>query len=99
MKEVAARVGVSEATVSRVLNQNANISSRTRDRVLVAANELGYVRSFSASALASGRTRNIGVLVPAVNRWYFASLLEGITHALRAEGYDLTLYNSAGETP
>lgn len=54
----------------------------------------GYVRSFSVSSLASGRNRSVGVLVPAVNRWYFSTVLEGITVSLLPEGYDLTLYNS-----
>lgn len=96
MKEVAALAGVSEATVSRVLNKSLRVSARTRERVSGAARELGYVRSFSASGLASGRNSNVGVLVPAVNRWYFSAVLEGITAALLEDGYDLTLYNSAG---
>lgn len=96
MKEVAELAGVSAATVSRVLNESGLVSAHTTEPVRVAAHELGYMRSFAASGLASGWTRNVGVLVPAVDRWYFSALLEGITAALFEEGYDLTLYNSAG---
>ena len=49
--------------------------------------------SYHASSLASGRSHNIGVVLPFVNRWYFATLLEGANSALMDAGYDLTLYD------
>ena len=54
---------------------------------------LGYVVSSSASSLASGRTRNIGVLVPFLDRWFFSTVLSGTASALMRRGYDITLYN------
>lgn len=65
-KDVAAHVGVSRTTVSYVINNvtEANISEQTRQRVLAAAKELGYVPHAAAKALASGRTQTIGLLVP-----------------------------------
>ena len=62
--EVARTAGVSTATVSRALSGRGHVSVATRARVESAAKSLGYVVSSSASSLASGRTRNIGVLVP-----------------------------------
>ena len=44
-----------------------------------AAEELGYVVSYNASSLASGRSRNVGFVVPTVGRWFFSTVLEGAT--------------------
>lgn len=65
-KDVATQAGVSRTTVSYVLNNvtAANISAETRQRVLAAADELGYVPNAAAQALASGRTQTIGLLLP-----------------------------------
>ena len=91
--EVAREAGVSTATVSRALSGRGNVSGPTRARVEAAAKSLGYVVSASASSLASGRTRNIGVLVPFLDRWFFSTVLSGIATALQRLGYDITLYH------
>ncbi|WP_251455192.1 LacI family DNA-binding transcriptional regulator [Microbacterium sp. Marseille-Q6648] len=91
--EVARKAGVSTATVSRALSGRGHVSTATRARVEIAAQALGYVVSASASSLASGRTRNIGVLVPFLDRWFFSTVLSGIANALMRQGYDITLYN------
>lgn len=94
--DVAVLAGVSTATVSRALNGKSSVSVATRDKVLAAASSLGYVVSSNASGLATGRTRNVGVVVPFLNRWFFSSVLEGAESALLRQGYDLTLYNLGG---
>ena len=71
--DVARRAGVSTATVSRALSGNGPVSQTTRARVVQAASDLGYVVSSDASSLASGRTRNIGAVVPHLNRWFFTN--------------------------
>lgn len=53
--------------------------------------------SYHASSLASGRSRNIGVVLPYVDRWFFATVLDGIASTLTAAGYDAALYNLQGE--
>ena len=90
--EVARAAGVSTATVSRALSGRGPVSDPTRARVEEAAKHLGYVVSASASSLASGRNRNIGVLVPFVNSWFFSTVLSGTATALQRRGYDITLY-------
>jgi DNA-binding LacI/PurR family transcriptional regulator len=94
--EVAQRAGVSTATVSRALNGKAHVSARAREKVLKAAQELGYVASSSAYSLATGRSKNIGVVMPYVDRWYFSNVLEGAVNALISRGYDVTLYSLSG---
>lgn len=93
LDEVAARAGVSVTTASRALSGRGRVSVITRDRVASAARELGFVASASASSLASGRTRNVGVLASLIDRWYFATVISSITNTLAPHGYDVTLYN------
>src|SRR6478672_10384646 len=96
--DVARRAGVSTATVSRALSGRGHVAAATRERVEEAAAELGYVVSASASSLATGRMRNIGVVVPFLNRWFYTSVLEGAQRRLMQYGYDLTLYNLSGSS-
>lgn len=91
--DVAALAGVSPATVSRSLSHPSKVSARTLDRVMDAAQKLSYVPSHYAAGLASGRTRTIGVVVPFVTRWFFASVVSGVTEVLERAGYDVLLYH------
>lgn len=91
--EVARLAGVSTATVSRTLSGRGPVSAKMRERVETATRELGYVPSSRASSLASGRTRNVGVVVPFLDRWFFSTVLSGASSALMRSGYDITLYN------
>lgn len=90
--DVARAAGVSTATVSRALRGLPNVTEATRERVRRAADELGYVPSPSASSLASGRTRTIGLISPWVARWFFANVIDGAERALRVEDFDALLY-------
>lgn len=94
IKEVAELSGLSIATVSRALGGKGSVSAKSRKLAQDAAAELGFVLSYAASSLASGRHHNIGVVVPDVNRWFFASVLDGASTELIEAGYDLTLYTT-----
>jgi DNA-binding LacI/PurR family transcriptional regulator len=93
IEDVARRAGVSIATVSRALRGLPDVAATTRDRVLEAATELHYVASPFAARLASGRTATVGLVVPWVNRWFFAEVIDKVETALRTAGFDLLLYN------
>jgi len=92
--EVARLAGVSKSTASRALGATGYVSDETRQRVHDAAASIGYVPSTSAVSLATGRTQNVGVVMPYVNRWFFAEVLEGIQQVLLERGLDLTLYDA-----
>jgi DNA-binding LacI/PurR family transcriptional regulator len=96
IRHVAARAGVSVGTVSRALRGQPGVAAATRHRVQAAAGELGYVASPSAASLASGRTMAIGVVVPYITRWFYASVVQGAEAVLSAAGYDVLLYDLAG---
>ncbi len=98
IKEVAERAGLSIATVSRALSGKANVSAKSRQLAKAAADELGFIPSYHASSLASGRNHNVGLVVPSIHRWYFSSVVDGVSATLLDAGYDLTLYN-VGDKP
>jgi len=93
--EVAARAGVSVATVSRALRGLPNVAAATRERVLVAAAELRYRPNPNASRLATGRSHAVGVVVPVLGRWYFGQLVAAVAAALATSGIDLIVYTAA----
>ncbi|MGO4755401.1 LacI family DNA-binding transcriptional regulator, partial [Streptomyces sp. 2MCAF27] len=87
---MAARVGLSTASVSLVLRGVPGPSERTRQRVLKAAADLGYQVDRTASALASRRSRILGVMVD-IHRPFHAELVEHLHTAAEEVGYDLVL--------
>lgn len=97
IRDVARDVEMSTATVSRALRGLRGVSETTRGRVLESAQRLGYVPSPSAAGLASGQTRTVAVIVPRVTQWFFAAVVQGAEEVLRERGYDLLLYNLAGD--
>lgn len=98
LDDVARIAGVSTATVSRALRGLPSVRPETRERVERVANQLGYAISPTASRLAMGQTRTIGLLTPWVNRWFFSNIIEGAEKGLRLQNYDALLY-TFHETP
>jgi DNA-binding LacI/PurR family transcriptional regulator len=97
--DVARLAGVSQKTVSRVLNDEPYVSADVRRRVLDAAEALGYRRNQAARALASGRTRSIGVVTLGTALYGPASLLVGIERAVREVGYTLRVADTIEGDP
>ncbi|MGW1780323.1 LacI family DNA-binding transcriptional regulator [Streptomyces sp. NPDC002143] len=87
MADVARLAGVSHQTVSRVLGDHPNVRDETRSRVLHAIEEMGYRRNSSARALATRRTRTLGVVASDTTLYGPASTLFALEEAARAEGY------------
>src|SRR5260370_12161230 len=82
--DVAKKVGVSEETVSRVLNGKAGVSASTREAVLTALDVLGYERP---TQLRGDRARLIGLLLPELQNPIFPALAEVIGGALAQRGF------------
>ncbi|UUU26929.1 LacI family DNA-binding transcriptional regulator [Streptomyces sp. DSM 40750] len=97
--DVARLAGVSRKTVSRVLNNEPYVSDEARRRVLASAEALGYRLNHAARALASGRTRSIGVVALGTAGYGTASLLVGIEQAVRDAGYALRVVNTPDGDP
>ncbi|MFB9315894.1 LacI family DNA-binding transcriptional regulator [Cryptosporangium minutisporangium] len=94
---MARLAGVSQKTVSRVFNNETNVSAETRDRVLTAARRLGYRPNGAARALLTGRTHRIGVVSLGTAHFGPSSLLVALERAARRIDYSLTIANSFEE--
>lgn len=86
MHHVALRAGVSNKTVSNVVNDHPHVSPETRERVQKAIAELGYRPNLSARGLRSGRTGVIGLAVPQLRQPYFAELADAVISAAERRG-------------
>jgi LacI family transcriptional regulator len=93
IRDVAKRAGVGVGTVSRVLNDHASVSERTRQKVLQAIAELDYAPNPVARRLSLGKTLTIAVIVPFFTRPSFVGRLRGVEYALADSEYDLILFN------
>lgn len=81
LRDVSAASGVSEMTVSRVLRNRGDVSQATRQKVLDAAKELGYVPNKIAGSLASQRVNLVAVIIPSLSNMVFPEVLSGINRA------------------
>lgn len=89
MREVAARAGVSTATVSNVLSGRKAVDPLLAERVRAAAAALDYRVDRAASQLRSGKARVVAVLVPSLENPFFTSIVAGLERAANREGYDI----------
>ncbi len=96
IRQVAERAGVSVGTVSNVLNRPDTVAELTRNSVLAAIEELGYVRNGSASRLRSARSKIVGLVVLDTGNPFFTELARGAEEALERRGYSVVLCNSDG---
>jgi len=94
-KEVAARLGISTMTVSRVMNKRLNVDERTRKLVLATAQKLGYRPNHIAKSLVLRTTHTIGVVVPEITHSFFPEVIRGIEEEASRSKYDLILMHSA----
>lgn len=88
---VAKHAGVSRATAARILGGYASERSKSRTKVLEAAEELGYFPNKLAKGLASSRSYKIGIVIPDIENLYFAKLYRGIQSVCHQEGFSLSL--------
>jgi LacI family transcriptional regulator len=95
--EVSKLAGVSLATVSRVINDSDLVSPRTRKKVEVAMQELGYQPNSIAQSLASRRTNSVGVLVPMFYGPFYGEMLSGIEEELRKESKQVVITSGHSE--
>jgi DNA-binding LacI/PurR family transcriptional regulator len=85
--DVARRAKVSASTVSRALGASHHVRGTTRERVLAAARELGYQPNPAAQSLITGKTGNIGIVVPDLGNPFYTGVLRGVQARARAAGY------------
>jgi LacI family transcriptional regulator len=94
IKDVANQAGVAVGTVSNVLNYPDRVSQRTKERVLQAIDELGFVRNDAARQLRAGHSRTIGLIVLDVGNPFFTSVVRAAEDAAALQGSAVLLGDS-----
>ncbi|MBA0049693.1 LacI family transcriptional regulator [Streptomyces sp. AJS327] len=94
IKDVAARAGVSVATVSRALNGHHGVRPETRERVLRAVTELGYRPNAVARSLRTDQTRTVGLVIGDVLNPFFTELARSVEDTARHHGYSVIIGNA-----
>ena len=94
IKDVARLAGVSVATVSHVINETRFVSEETRNKVLVAIEDLQYSPNILARKFKTGTRDTVGFIVPDIANGYFATLIEEVEDVLQARGFRLIVSNT-----
>jgi LacI family transcriptional regulator len=97
LRDVAARAGLSPATISRALSGHRYVDGATRDRAIEAAEALGYRPNSLARALRAKRTMSVGLIIPDIRNDFFAESATVLQSAFEAHGYRLLLCISGNE--
>lgn len=97
IKDVAERAGVGLSSVSRVLSGHPDVSAAMRQRVELAAQELGYEVDLLAQSLRSGSTRTVGFVLRDISNPLFANIARRCEQELRRAGYSMLIMSSDGD--
>lgn len=96
-KDVAKLAGVSQSSVSRVYFEGAKVSAKTREKVLAAAQELGYHPNEFARSLITNRTKIIGLVMKGVQNPFYPQVLKQFTTAFKKMGYSVLFVHTQNE--
>ncbi|WP_213452045.1 LacI family DNA-binding transcriptional regulator [Rhizomonospora bruguierae] len=99
IKDVARAAGVSPSTVSRALSTPGLVQAATRERVRRAVAELGYHPNRAARGLITGRTGNIGLIVPDLTNPFFPGVVKGVQERARESDYSVFLADTDERAP
>ncbi len=97
LRDIARHAGVSVTTAHRGINGKGELNEETRQRILDAAKELGYVRNETARSLVSGRSNTIGMIVTDNASPVYAGIVRGVESVVKSAGFGLLLCNSADD--
>ncbi|CDF57388.1 LacI family DNA-binding transcriptional regulator [Thermobrachium celere] len=97
IKDIAKLAGVSPATVSRVINNSANVNEEKRQRVLEVLEQTGYKPNSLARGLLYNKTFTLGVVVPDISNINFSEFVKGIEIEARQNNYNIILMTSGNE--
>ncbi|GAK50268.1 periplasmic binding protein/LacI transcriptional regulator [Candidatus Moduliflexus flocculans] len=94
MEEIAQKAGVSQATVSRVINGSTSVSIETRQNVMQWIRKLDYQPNRTAQSLAKKQSYLLGMVLPDISNPYFAEVLKIIEQEANLNGYNIIFCNS-----
>ena len=94
IKDIANVLNISAAAVSKALHNDSRISEKTKENVRQVAKKLQYQPNHLASALRSGKSNLVGVIVPRTNSNFFSSVVQNIEEVLNKKGYSIIITQS-----
>jgi LacI family transcriptional regulator len=94
LKDIANKLNISPAAVSKAMHDDSRISIKTKEAVKRVAKELNYQPNHLASALRKGKSHLVGVIVPRTNSNFFSSVLENMESVLNKAGYNIIITQS-----
>ena len=93
LRDIASMTGLSHTTVSRVLNGDANVREKTRERVLNVVNQVGYVPNPLAQALSRNRSNLIGLMVSDISNPFYNEIIRGMEDEAIRRGFRIVLHS------
>jgi LacI family transcriptional regulator len=91
IRDIARKLGISHATVSRALGEHPKINSLTRARVRAEAEKMGYVPNASARTIRNAHSRLVGLVIPDIQNDFYATVAKRLADTLASKGYQLAL--------
>lgn len=95
IRDIAAMVGLSHTTVSRVLNGEANVRQETRDKVMSAVNSVGFTPNPMAQALSRSRSNLIGLMLSDISNPFYNEIIRGVEDEATRRGFRIMLHSTA----
>ncbi len=97
--DLARKLNISIATVSRALKDDPVVSKKTKKKIAELAEEMGYRSNNFARNLRTRRTNTIGVIVPRLNSYFMSTVIAGMENIANSEGYNLIISQSSESAP
>lgn len=94
ISDIAKKAGVSQATVSRVMNDSGYVKKDTREKVMKVMKELNYTPNAIARSLSKNKTNTIGVVVPDINNPFFGEIIKGISDIADKQDLNMILFDT-----
>ncbi len=93
--DLARKLNISVATVSRALKDDPVVSKKTRKKITELAREVGYRSNHFARNLRMQRTNTIGVIIPRLNSYFMSTVIAGMENIVNNNGFNLIISQSA----
>jgi LacI family transcriptional regulator len=92
--DIARELKISASTVSRALQDNPRISQKTKEKIKLIADAMGYRPNTLASNLRNKKSNTIGIVVPLINRYFFSAVISGVEDVAFKAGYTVVISQS-----
>ena len=89
--DIAKELNITKVSVSKALRDHPDIAENTREKVKKMAKKMGYRPNLVARSLTSSTSKTIGIIIPKIAHFFFATAMEGIYNAAKSSGYEVFL--------